>query len=157
MTPADVTREALAWLGVPFRWQGRSINGLDCGGLPAVVGDALNALRMPLEVPRYRPPLPAGYLLDELRRYFVERAHEGAGAGCGNRAPDCCGECRTALAGCIVTLRIPGHTDQHCGIVTDDGRLVSVTQAGGCRALSFTPVLLRVTRNVFEFPGVTYG
>lgn len=157
MTPADVTREALRWCGTPFRWQGRSLNGLDCGGLPAVVGVALGVLNEPPPVPRYRPPLPAGFLLGELRRYLRERAHEGTGAGCGNRAPDCCGECRTALAGCIVTLRIPGHTDQHCGIVTHDGRLVSVSRGAGCLAVTYTPALLRVTRNVFEFPGVTYG
>lgn len=157
LSPADVSREALSWVGVPFRWQGRSRAGLDCGGLAAVVGVALGVIAEPLEVARYRPPLPSGYLLAELRRHLRERAHEGAGAGCGNRAPDCCGECRDALAGCVVTMRVPGHSDQHCGIVTDDGRLVSVTQAGGCRVVSYTPVLLRVTRNVFEFPGVDYA
>lgn len=156
LTVADVTREALRWQRVPFRWQGRSMAGLDCGGLPAVVGAALGALLTPLETPRYRPPLPAGYLLGELRRYFVERVHEGAGVGCGNRAPDCCGECREQLAGCIVTLRVPGHSEQHCGIVTDDGRLVSVSRGAGCAAVSYTAAMLRVTRQVFEFPGVEY-
>ncbi len=154
MTPADVTLQALSWCGVPFRWQGRSRAGLDCGGLAAVVGEALGALLEPLQAPRYRPPVPNGYLLKELRRHFIERQHEAKAAGCGNRSPECCDDCRKSLAGCIVVF---GKASQHCGIVTDDGRLVSVSDAAGCHAVDYDAGLIRLTRQVFEFPGVEYA
>lgn len=153
MTPADVSREARTWLGVPFHWQGRTLAGLDCGGLPAMVGEALGALLQPLEAPRYRPPLPTRYLLGEMRRYFVERPHARA-QGCAGASVNCCEDCRTQLAGTVVLI---GPQAQHCGIVTDAGTLISVQQSAGCREVTFTPAMLRLTRYVFEFPGVEYA
>lgn len=153
MTPADVTDEALSWLGTPFRWQGRSRVGLDCGGLAAVVGDSLGAILTPLQSPRYRPPLPTGYLISELRKHFNERSSNLIKSGCGNRTALCCEECKSSLAGCIVVL---GRGAQHCGIVTNDYRFVSVSDSAGCHVVDFGSSLLRLTRHVFEFPGVEY-
>lgn len=153
MTPADVSREALSWLGTRYHWQGRTRAGLDCGGLPAVVGGALGVFAATPPAPRYRPPLPTGFLVGELRQYLVERAHAKP-KGCTAAAIDCCGECRSQLVGTVVAL---GPGAQHCGIVTDDGRLVSVSSACGCNAITFGAAVLRMTKHVFEFPGVTYG
>lgn len=150
MTPADITREALTWIGVPFKWQGRSRRGLDCGGLPAVVGMSLGLFRA--EPPRYRPTLPHGYLIQELGKHLVERPGARK-SGCGNGAPDCCAECLESFAGCVVVLGILG---AHCGIVTDDGRIVSVGDAAGVHAAPFTSDALRLLRAAFEFPGVVY-
>lgn len=40
-TGSDVVREARAWIGTPFRHQGRDALGLDCGGLIVIVGQRL--------------------------------------------------------------------------------------------------------------------
>lgn len=147
-----MAREALSWCQVKYHWQGRSRAGLDCLGLPVVVAEALG-LVVGVEVPRYRPPLPARVLVDGLRRYLVERAHPRK-EGCAGQSIQCCGDCREQLAGTVVVI---GRNELHCGIPTDDGRLVAVTQAHGCHAVEYSAVLLRATRHVFEFPGVNYG
>ena len=36
-TSDEVVREARTWVGVPFRHQGRSRSGVDCGGIIVVV------------------------------------------------------------------------------------------------------------------------
>lgn len=41
MTGADIVAEARTWIGVPFRHQGRSRDGVDCIGLPVCVRAAL--------------------------------------------------------------------------------------------------------------------
>lgn len=41
MTGADIVAEARTWIGVPFRHQGRSREGVDCIGLPVCVRAAL--------------------------------------------------------------------------------------------------------------------
>lgn len=149
ITPAQVAAEARRWIGAPFAWQGRSRVGLDCGGLPAVVGRALGIVDE--EPPRYRLPLPPGYLVEALRRYAIQREHQRELTGCGTAR--CCDECKAQLAGTIVVL---GRNQQHCGIVTDDGMLIAVHHDLGCTSVPFERALLRSTRAVFEFPGVMY-
>lgn len=153
MTPSDVSSEALTWLGTPFRWQGRSRMGLDCGGLAGVVGEALGLLQKPLEPPKYRPPMSHGFLLTELRKYLRERPVRVLGRGCSGDSIQCCSECKSELAGTVIVI---GIRRDHCGIALDDGRLVWVNEAAGCHAIEITPDILSQTRHVFEFPGVSY-
>lgn len=40
-TPEEIVNEARTWLGVRWRHQGRTRNGVDCAGLVWVVGNAL--------------------------------------------------------------------------------------------------------------------
>lgn len=40
-TRQDVVNEARGWLGTPWRHQGRTRQGIDCIGLPVVIGRAL--------------------------------------------------------------------------------------------------------------------
>lgn len=152
MTPTDISSEALSWLRTPYHWQGRSRAGLDCLGLPIVVGEALGLIGT-VDVPRYRPPLSGGLMTSGFRQYLVERAHARK-SGCAGAATTCCTDCLQQLAGTVVVL---GRNELHCGIPTDDGRIVTVVQDGGCHAVSYTPALLRLTRHVFDYPGVDYG
>lgn len=152
MTPPDVSAEALRWLGTSFHWQGRSVAGLDCLGLPVAVAEALR-LVSDVEIPRYRPPLPGGVMVDGFRRYLIERKH-ATPKGCRGSDIECCNECRTQLAGTVVVI---GRSGLHCGIVTDDGRVVTVMDGKGCIAMDLAPPVLRLIRHVFEFPGVVYS
>lgn len=57
MTTAEAfVGEARTYLGVRWRHQGRSREGVDCIGLPVVCAAAVRGLDIPL--PDYRPPIP---------------------------------------------------------------------------------------------------
>lgn len=53
LTPADVQREALAWLDVPYAHQGRVRAGVDCVGLVVVVARALGVIAPDFDYTRY--------------------------------------------------------------------------------------------------------
>lgn len=144
-----VVDAALAYVGTPFRWQGRDRLGLDCVGLPAAVARDLGLVRA-LPKPTYRQPLPRGALLDGLRAYLVDLGPPPR-AGCGGAAPSCCADCRADLVGRVVYLG--GLGAQHCGIYTDDARLVSVGPMG-CTVVDFAGRHLRAITRVFALPGV---
>lgn len=46
---ADIIVETRTWLDVPWRHQGRSRDGVDCVGLPVMVGEALGVWDVPKE------------------------------------------------------------------------------------------------------------
>lgn len=43
MTPQDIIATARTWLGVPFLHQGRTRQGVDCGGLLVAIGEEAGA------------------------------------------------------------------------------------------------------------------
>ncbi len=63
--PSTIVATARSWLGVPWRHQGRTRQGVDCAGLVVLVGRALEALRLrhvglwpSTRGPGLRPALP---------------------------------------------------------------------------------------------------
>lgn len=49
----DIVAEARSWLGVPWRHQGRTRQGVDCAGLPILVAQALELSSYnPMDYPR---------------------------------------------------------------------------------------------------------
>ncbi len=68
MTPADVIAAARSYLGVPFRHQGRSRTGLDCVGLPIVVGRELGFFDAKFDVLNYGR-LPSGELMQRVQQH----------------------------------------------------------------------------------------
>lgn len=79
MIPARVIEEARSWVGVPFRHQGRDYGGIDCVGLPIVVGQSLGLFDQRLDVANYGR-LPTGELVERLREHCrpIPRAVPGA-------------------------------------------------------------------------------
>ena len=61
MIPSRVIDEARGWVGVPFRHQGRDYSGIDCVGLPIVVGQSLGLFDQRLDIANYGR-LPTGEL-----------------------------------------------------------------------------------------------
>lgn len=149
ITRADVVAAALAYVGTPFRWQGRNALGLDCVGLPAAVARDLGLIGV-LPKPTYQRPLARNVLLDGLRTHLVDLG-PAPRLGCGGGAPDCCMDCRAQLAGRVVFLG--GLGLQHCGIHTGT-QLISVAEGRGCGVVDFNGRHLRAITRVFDFPGV---
>ena len=79
MIPARVIDEARSWVGVPFRHQGRDYSGIDCVGLPIVVGQSLGLFDQRLDIANYGR-LPTGELVERLREHCqpIPRAVPGA-------------------------------------------------------------------------------
>jgi cell wall-associated NlpC family hydrolase len=79
MIPARVIEEARSWVGVPFRHQGRDYSGIDCVGLPIVVGQSLGLFDQRLDIANYGR-LPTGELVERLREHCrpIPRAVPGA-------------------------------------------------------------------------------
>lgn len=79
MTPDAVIAEARSYLGVPFRHQGRSRQGIDCVGLPIVVGQSLGLFSPHFEVATYGR-LPSGELVERVQAHCRPLAAPVAGA-----------------------------------------------------------------------------
>jgi cell wall-associated NlpC family hydrolase len=72
VTGADVVAEARQWIGVRYRHQGRSRDGVDCIGLPAVVRAELGLPA--LDVTGYARTSTAFEMLDFCRAHMTEVA-----------------------------------------------------------------------------------
>lgn len=79
MTGADVVSAARAWVGVPFRHQGRSRTGVDCAGLIVCLARDLGVLPAAFDDPRDYPRAPRRDMVELLERYAV-RGDPGEGA-----------------------------------------------------------------------------
>ena len=79
VTREQVVTEARAWLGTPFRHQGRTKFGCDCIGFPWGVAKALNLLEdIDLDSPKVKPylgygkaPIPSKFL-GALKEHLVK-------------------------------------------------------------------------------------
>ena len=76
---ADFIAAARAWLGVPFRHQGRSRSGVDCAGLVICLARELGLVAPDFDINGYRRA-PDGSMLDACRQHLqpaasVDEAH----------------------------------------------------------------------------------
>jgi hypothetical protein len=75
----DIVEHARSWLGVPWRHQGRiRLTGIDCVGLPALVGESLGIWK---PIPVAYPRRPDGKLLDAFRQYLDQKPMKDAKNG----------------------------------------------------------------------------
>jgi cell wall-associated NlpC family hydrolase len=71
VTRAEIISEARSWVGVPWRHQGRTReNGIDCAGLPVLVGAKFHLFCY--EDVNY-PRRPDGTFVDHFRKYLISK------------------------------------------------------------------------------------
>lgn len=119
ITGADVVREARRYLGVRFRHQGESFEGIDCSGLALAVGRALGQVE-----PGYKRP---AYSLNPDPRLFMREFTTLARLV---RKEDAC-------AGDIAVMchRLESRREQHCAILTNVG-LIHIFPASSIRRVA---------------------
>ena len=80
VTRKQIVDAAMSMRGVPFRHQGRSMNGVDCVGILYVILQAVNYPAI-IDVEGYRVSPPASVILDTMRANFDEIALSDAREG----------------------------------------------------------------------------
>lgn len=78
MTREEIVAEARRYIGTPWRRHGRTRHGIDCGGLPLVVGRHLGAQLQDLAIAARA--VPPGETLRMLELNLVERRDLAEGA-----------------------------------------------------------------------------
>ena len=134
MTPADVVAEARSWLGVPYLHQGRTRAGIDCVGLPIVVGRALGFFREGFEVANYGR-LPS----TELAERVVEH----------------CRPIERGTAGALVVIAWT-RLAAHVAIGTGDTLIHAYESVGRVTEHGYRGRWLRLTHSTWALPGVRY-
>ena len=134
MTPHRVIEEARGWVGVPFRHQGRDGNGLDCVGLPIVVGQSLGLFDPRFDVARYGR-LPTGELIDRLREH--------------------CRPLPAAVPGCLVVIAWT-KLAAHIAVFTGGTIIHAYQSVGAVVEHGYRGRWIRMTHSVWGLPGVVY-
>lgn len=68
VTRCDIVRCARTWVGVPWKHQGRTREGVDCGGLILVVGWELGLLGTPADPRTYERNPNRNFMLEVCRK-----------------------------------------------------------------------------------------
>jgi cell wall-associated NlpC family hydrolase len=134
-TPADVIAEARSWVGVPFRHQGRSRHGIDCVGLPIVVGQVLGIFPAKFEIANYGRT-PTG----ELEQRIISH----------------CEPARFARAGGLVVIAWTTKA-AHVAICTGDTLIHAYERIGKVVEHGYRGRWVRMTHSTWQLPGVMYG
>lgn len=139
-----VLREARAWVGTPFRHQGRDRRGLDCVGLPLIVLHSLGvALPDELEAIRLRPDYPHEQHTDQVRARFLKHC---------TPLPD-------AVPGAVIGLTLR-RTLTHLAIVGEGTIIHAIDRdhGGGVIEHGFRGLWrTRYAAGAWALPGVDYG
>ena len=133
-TPTDVIAEARRWVGVPFRHQGRDANGIDCVGLPIVIGSSLGLVHEAFDVARYGRT-PTGELIGRLQGY--------------------CTRLPAAVPGCLVVIAWT-KVAAHVGLCTGDTLIHAYESVGRVVEHGYRGRWVRMTHSAWALPGVTY-
>jgi hypothetical protein len=129
-----VIEEARGWLGVPYRYQGRDRNGIDCVGLPIKIAISIGMLPASFAVPTYGR-LPSGDITSLLERT--------------------CSKLETPVAGCIIVIawsKIAAHT----AILTGETMIHAYESAGCVIEHGYRGRWVRMTHSAWAIPGVGY-
>lgn len=134
MSPERVIAEARCYLGVPFRHQGRSRRGIDCVGLPIVVGQSLGLLDQQFDAATYGR-LPSGELVERVK------AH-----------------CRPLTAATPGALLVIAWTKvaAHVAICTGPTIIHAYEAVGRVVEHSYRGRWIRMTHSAWALPGVAY-
>ena len=134
MSPERIVEEARKWVGVPYLHQGRSRAGIDCVGLPIVVGQSLGLLPVRFEIANYGR-LPAAELLERLTRY--------------------CKQIARPVPGCLVAVAWT-KTAAHVAVCTGETLIHSYESVGRVIEHGYRGRWIRMTHSAWAMPGVDY-
>jgi len=137
----EVVAAARELVGVRFQHQGRTQLGVDCVGVPIVVGQRLGLLPRLLRLPNYgRMPSPA--LIEQVQEHMraaPELAHD-------------------PIAGTMLVIAWRSNPlPSHVAIFTGTTIVHAYEAAGKVVEHGYTSVWHRITHSVWKFPGVSYG
>ncbi len=134
MRPPAVIEEARSWVNVPFLHQGRTRRGIDCIGLPIVVGQRLGLLPSRFEITNYGR-LPSADLLERLMAHCV-------------RLPQ-------AVPGSLVAIAWT-KTAAHVALCTGPTLIHSYESVGCVVEHGYRGRWIRLTHSAWALPGVRY-
>lgn len=134
MTPEAVIAEARTWLGVPYRHQGRTRLGIDCVGLPIVVGQALGLWPPRFEIANYGR-LPSAELAERVQ------AH--------------CQRIPQAIPGALIMIAWT-RTAAHVAICTGTTMIHAYESVGRVVEHGYRGRWIRMTHSAWVLPGVRY-
>ena len=134
MTPQVVIDEARGWVGVPFRHQGRSYSGIDCVGLPIVVGRALGHIPPAFDTAVYGR-LPTGELVDRVK------AH--------------CRPIAAAVPGSLIVIAWT-RLAAHVAICAGETMIHAYESVGRVVEHGYRGRWIRLTHSAWALPGVAY-
>lgn len=134
MSPERVILEARQWLNVPFRHQGRDGHGIDCVGLPIVVGRSLGLIGPEFEVANYGR-LPTGELIA--------------------RVQGVCRPLERALPGSLIVIAW-SRLAAHVAICADETMIHAYERVGRVIEHGYRGRWVRMTHSVWALPGVRY-
>lgn len=135
MTPEDVITEARSWIGVPFRHQGRSRRGVDCVGLPIMIGESLGLLPPRFEITDYGR-LPSLELAARVQSH--------------------CQPIPAAVPGSLIVIAWT-KIAAHVAICTGETMIHSYESVGRVVEHGYRGRWVRMTHSVWALPGVAYG
>ena len=135
MTPESVITEARSWVGVKFRHQGRTRNGVDCVGLPIVIFQSLGLIPPRFEITNYGRT-PSG----ELEGRIVSH----------------CTPLDRAAPGALVVIAWT-QAAAHVAICTGDTLIHAYESVGRVIEHGYRGRWIRLTHSVWGLPGVMYG
>lgn len=137
--PAELIEQARAWLGVPFRHQGRGRTGVDCAGFLVALMKASGELPAQYVEPANYGRTPVRELIEVVRRYCTPVA----------RAP--------GFPGALVLIRWPrDRQPSHVGLCTGDTLIHCYQREGGVVEHGYREPWSRVTHSLWRLPGVRY-
>jgi cell wall-associated NlpC family hydrolase len=135
MSPDRVINEARLWVGVPFRHQGRNRAGIDCVGLPIVIGRSLGLLPRSFDENNY-DRLPSLKLAARIQSHCV-------------RIPE-------AIPGSMIVIAWTAIA-AHVAICTGETMIHAYESVGRVVEHGYRGRWVRMTHSVWALPGVTYG
>jgi len=131
---AQVVDEARRWVGVPFRHLGRDKNGIDCVGLPIVVGKALSLFPDDFDSGVYGR-LPTGQLAARIGQHCTPLA--------------------TVKPGTIIVIQWLVNA-AHVAICTGPNMIHAYETLGRVIEHGYRGRWVRITHSVWGIPGVRY-
>jgi cell wall-associated NlpC family hydrolase len=134
MIPAEITTEARSWLGVPFRHQGRTRNGIDCVGLPIVVCQKLGLIGPSFEITNYGR-LPSLELVERLKSH--------------------CQPIPAAVAGSLIVIAWT-KIAAHVAICTGETMIHAYESVGCVVEHGYRGRWIRLTHSTWALPGLAY-
>lgn len=137
VVPYDVIEAARALIGTPYRHQGRTVNGVDCVGLPILIMDRLGVVPKELTRANYGR-LTHAELLSTTERYCI-------------RLPQ-------PELGCLLLIRWPREESPgHSAIYMDKGIIHAWQMLQRVVEHGYRGAWVRLTHSCWRLPGVRCG